>query len=133
MNEETGMWCSPVVSSKGYSVNVNVPDEKLPIVRRVLEYLTSPEMQAAMARELSTIPVITEVRQSEVMEENPRLRQSLSQIEVSRPMPIDPKMRQIWDGMRGPYQLVMNGAVTPQEGAELMQREVEKRIADTFL
>ncbi|MDX1429468.1 MAG: extracellular solute-binding protein, partial [Rhodothermales bacterium] len=86
MNEETGMWCSPVVSSKGYSVNVNVPDEKLPIVRRVLEYLTSPEMQAAMARELSTIPVITEVRQSEVMEQNPRLRQSLSQIEVSRPM-----------------------------------------------
>ncbi len=133
MNADTGLWCAPVVSSKGYSVNVNVPDEKLPFVRRVLEYLTSPKMQAAMARELSTIPVITEVRQSEVMNENPLLERSLSQIEVSRPMPIDPKMRQIWDGMRGPYQLIMNGAVTPREGAELMQREVEKRIADTFL
>ncbi|MBT8400527.1 MAG: extracellular solute-binding protein [Rhodothermia bacterium] len=133
MNADTGLWCAPVVSSKGYSVNVNVPDEKLPLVRSVLEYLTSPDMQAAMARELSTIPVITEIRESEVMNENPLLQRSLSQIEVSRPMPIDPKMRQIWDGMRGPYQLIMNGAVTPQEGAELMQREVEKRIADTFL
>ncbi len=133
MNDETGLWSAPVTSSKGYSVNVNLPDEKVPFVRRLLEYLTSAEMQAAMARELTAIPVITSVRQSAVMDENPRLRQSLSQIEVSRPMPVDPKMRQIWDGMRGPYQLVMNGAVTPEEGARLMQREVEKRIADTFL
>jgi arabinogalactan oligomer/maltooligosaccharide transport system substrate-binding protein len=133
MNDETGLWSAPVISSKGYSVNVNVPDEKIPYVRSVLEYLTSPEMQADMARELSTIPVVTSVRESAVMDENPRLRQSLSQIEVSRPMPVDPKMRQIWDGMRGPYQLIMNGAVTPQEGARLMQQEVEKRIADTFL
>ncbi len=133
MNDETGLWSSPVISSKGYSVNVNVPEAKIPYVKRVLEYLTSPEMQADMARELTTIPVITSVRESEVMDENPRLRQSLSQIEVSRPMPVDPKMRQIWDGMRGPYQLVMNGAVTPEEGARLMQQEVEKRIADTFL
>lgn len=133
MNDETGLWSAPVVSSKGYCVNVNVPEEKIPFVRRVLEYLTSADMQTAMARELSTIPVITSVRESALMGDNPRVRQSLSQIEVSRPMPIDPKMRQIWDGMRGPYQLVMNGAVTPEEGAALMQREVEKRIADTFL
>lgn len=133
LNDESGLWSAPVISSKGYSVNVNVPDEKIPLVRRVLEYLTSPDMQAAMARELTTIPVITSVRESGVMDENPRLRQSLSQIEVSRPMPVDPKMRQIWDGMRGPYQLIMNGAVTPEEGARLMQQEVEKRIADTFL
>jgi maltose-binding protein MalE len=133
MNDETGLWSAPVISSKGYCVNANVPDDKLPFVRRVLEYLTSAEMQAAMAGELTTIPVMTSVRESEVMNENPRLKQSLAQIEVSRAMPIDPKMRQIWDGMRGPYQLVMNGAVSPEEGARLMQSEVEKRIADTFL
>ncbi len=132
-NDITGLWSAPVVSSKGYSVNVNVPDEKLPFIRQVLEYLTSPEMQAAMAAELSTIPVITAVRESDVVTSNARLQLSLRQVEVSRPMPIDPKMRQIWDGMRGPYQLVMNGAVTPEEGAKLMQKEVEKRIADTFL
>jgi arabinogalactan oligomer/maltooligosaccharide transport system substrate-binding protein len=44
-----------------------------------------------------------------------------------------PQLRQVWDGMRGPYQLVMNGAVTAEEGARLMQAEVEKRIADAFL
>jgi arabinogalactan oligomer/maltooligosaccharide transport system substrate-binding protein len=48
-------------------------------------------------------------------------------------MPTAPQLRQIWDGMRGPYQLVMNGAVSAEEGAALMQQEVEKRINDTFL
>ena len=41
--------------------------------------------------------------------------------------------RQVWDGMRGPYQLVMNGQLSPREGAALMQQEVEKRIADSAL
>jgi arabinogalactan oligomer/maltooligosaccharide transport system substrate-binding protein len=48
-------------------------------------------------------------------------------------MPTAPQMRQIWDAMRGPYQLVMNGQVSAEEGARLMQEQAEKRIADTFL
>jgi arabinogalactan oligomer/maltooligosaccharide transport system substrate-binding protein len=67
------------------------------------------------------------------MDENPILRQSLAQIAHSRPMPTAPQMRQIWDAMRGPYQLVMNGEVSAADGARLMQQEAEKRIADTFL
>jgi maltose-binding protein MalE len=130
---ETGNWSAPIVSAKGYSVNVNVPDEKLPVVRDLLMYLTGPEMQTRMARELSTIPVIDAVRQSDVVRENPILQASLRQVEVGRPMPTAPQMRQIWDGMRGPYQLVMSGTISAEEGARRMQREVEKRIADTFL
>ena len=48
-------------------------------------------------------------------------------------MPILPQMRAIWEGMRGPYQLVMNGAITAQEAAKRMQREAEKNIADSNL
>lgn len=133
LNTEMGLWCAPMISAKGYVVNANVPAEKLPYVRDVLEYLTSPEMQTLMAQELAAIPVIKSVRQSAVVQQNKLLQASLRQVEVGRPMPTAPQMRQIWDGMRGPYQLVMNGAVTPEEGARLMQQEVEKRIADTFL
>ena len=32
-------------------------------------------------------------------------------------MPIQPQMRQVWDGMRGPYQLIMNGASSAADGA----------------
>ena len=130
---ETGKWCSPFVSAKGYSININTPDSKLPYLRRVLEFLTGPETQQQMAMELASIPVITSVAADSVILSNPILQQSLRQIEAGVPMPVAPQLRQIWDGMRGPYQLVMNGAVTAEEGAALMQREIEKRIADTFL
>jgi maltose-binding protein MalE len=129
----TGQWAAPMVAAKGYSVNVNVSDEKLPAVRAVLRYLTGPEMQRQMAAELATIPTIESVRDSEAVANNPQLQASLRAAEKGRMMPIAPQMRQMWDGMRGPYQLVMNGAVTPEEGARLMQENVEKLIADTFM
>ena len=133
VNERTGLRAQPMAAAKAYSLNPSVPDWKLPTVLGVLRLLTDDAMQAAMAEALATIPVRTAVRQSGVMESNPVLRQSLAQIAHSRPMPTDPQMRQIWDAMRGPYQLVMNGQVSASEGARLMQEQAEKRIADTFL
>ncbi|MEM1054507.1 MAG: maltose ABC transporter substrate-binding protein [Bacteroidota bacterium] len=133
LNSETGLRARPTASAKAYSVNPAVPDWKLPAVLGLLEMLTGDEMQAAMAEELASIPVRTAVRESEAVASNPLLQQSLAQVESSVPLPTDPQMRQIWDAMRGPYQLVMNGQVSAEEGARLMQEEAEKRIADTFL
>lgn len=131
--DETGLPCRPLTSAKGYSVNVNVPQEKWPHVRRVLAYLTGEAVQLEMARRLSTLPVLKSAMASPELLENEILQASLVQVERSRPMPVLPQMRQMWDGMRGPYQLVMNGAVTAREGARQMQQKVEKLIADTFL
>ena len=130
---QTGAWLAPLVASKGYSLNANVSDDKLPVIQEVLEFLTNAEMQAAMAQRISSIPTMQSVRSDSVILGNPVLKSSLYQVEVGVPMPIAPQMRQIWDGMRGPYQLIMNGARTAPEGAFLMQQEAEKRIADTFL
>jgi maltose-binding protein MalE len=129
----TGLWSAPMVAAKGYSVNVNVSDDLLPHVRDVLMYLTGEEMQREMAERISTIPTQRSVLESDVIQQNPLLVASMSAMEKGRAMPVAPQMRQIWDGMRGPYQLIMNGAVTPEEGARRMQRDAEKRIADTFL
>lgn len=130
---ETGRWSAPVISSKGYSVNANLPEEVKPYVNDLLVYLTGAPMQRAMAEQLAAIPTLPEVRADSVVMNNPILRASLRQVEVGVPMPLAPQLRQVWDGMRGPYQLVMNGAISAEEGARQMQLEVEKRIADTFL
>jgi maltose-binding protein MalE len=129
----TGLSAAPMVAPKGYSVNVNVEPEKLPYVRDLLMYLTGAEVQREMAERTATIPTIPTVRDAVAAGDDPVLRASIEALERGRMMPVEPQLRQIWDGMRGPYQLVMNGAVTPEEGARLMQAEVEKRIADTFL
>ena len=132
-NEKTGLYARPMAAPKAYSLNPAVPDWKLPTVIGILQMLTGDDVQTQMARDLATIPVRTAVRESGVMEANPVLQQSLAQIERSLPTPTEPQMRQIWDAMRGPYQLVMNGQVSARDGARLMQEQAEKRIADTFL
>ena len=86
-----------------------------------------------MAIKLSTTPVDRTIVDSPVVRSNPALVASMQQIEHGRAMPIMPQMRAIWEGMRGPYQLVMNGAITAREAARRMQREAEKNIADSNL
>ncbi len=110
-----------------------MPDWKLPAVLGVMRLLTSADIQMRMADELALIPVQKSVRDSDAVRDNPLLVQSLAQLDHSLPMPTSPTLRQIWDGMRGPYQLVMNGEVSGEEGARLMQAEVEKRLADFAL
>jgi maltose-binding protein MalE len=132
-NTETGDWCEPMISAKGYSVSANVPAAKLAVLRDVVDYLTSAEVQEKMALQLATTPVDRSVISSPAIRNNAALQASMEQIAHGRPMPIAPQMRQIWEGMRGPYQLVMNGAITAEEAAREMQREAEKNIADSNL
>jgi arabinogalactan oligomer/maltooligosaccharide transport system substrate-binding protein len=86
-----------------------------------------------MAVQLATTPVDKTVLASPAIRDNPALVASTEQISHGRPMPIVPQMRQIWEGMRGPYQLVMSGAISAREAAHRMQREAEKNIADSNL
>ncbi|MFL6516312.1 MAG: extracellular solute-binding protein [Chthoniobacterales bacterium] len=133
LNTQTGLWCEPMVSAKGYSVNVGVSGDKMPALREVLDYLTSAAVQEEMATKLATTPVDRQVLESPAIRANPALIASMQQIAHGRLMPIMPQMRAIWEGMRGPYQLVMNGAITAEEAAKRMQREAEKNIADSNL
>lgn len=133
VNTQTGLWCEPMVSAKGYSVNANVTPDKLTALRELLDYLTSTKVQEEMARKLATTPVDREAASSDEIKNNPALVASMLQIQHGRAIPIIPQMRAIWDGMRGPYQLVMNGAITAREAAHRMQREAEKNIADSSL
>ncbi len=132
-NTETGLWAEPMISAKGYSINANVASQKLPVVREVVQFLTSAEVQMEMATQLATTPVDRTVLDSPAVKSNPTLLASMQQIEHGRQLPIVPQMRAIWEGMRGPYQLVMNGAISAREAAHRMQREAEKNIEDNNL
>jgi maltose-binding protein MalE len=133
VNPANGLWAEPMISAKGYSVNANLPPAKWAAVRSVIDYLTSADVQMEMAKKISTTPVERSVVDSPAVQSNPTLAASMRQIEHGRSMPIVPQMRAIWEGMRGPYQLVMNGAITAKEAAKQMQREAEKNIADSNL
>lgn len=121
-------WATPMVGSKGYSLNVRVRDDKLPAVLDLLYYLTSARVTADYA-ELLILPSRREALASPAVEDEPLLSASRQQYDVGRRMPVVPEMRAVWDAMRPAMQLVMNGKLDPQQAAAQMQRDAVDKIA----
>jgi maltose-binding protein MalE len=126
----TGLWCAPMVSPKGFSLNANVPQEKRPMVIELLRFLMEPEQQLETARQLNTMPTRLEAVRSNFVQHDEILRNSAVQIERGRPMPVVPELRAIWDAMRPAYQAVLGGSKTPQQAAREMQALALQKIQE---
>ena len=130
VNEITGLRCRPVVSAKGYALNVNTPPEKLQAVRKVLAYLTGEEVQLAMAENLFTTPTLKSALSSPAFLDNTVLQVAREQAQHAIRMPVSLNLRYIWDAIREPYRRVFTENLPPAEAARLMQAEAEQRIAE---
>ena len=130
VNEATGLRCRPMVSAKGYGLNINTPPEKFAAIRRALDYLTGEEMQIAMATRLFTTPTLKSALASPAFRENHVLQLAREQAQHGIPMPVSPRLRHIWDAIREPYRRVFTDDLAPAEAARLMQRDAERRIAE---
>ena len=126
----TGLWCAPMISPKGFSINANVVPEKLPLVARLVKFLMEPELQLETARALGTMPTRIEAVRSDFVQNDDVLKNSALQIERGRPMPVVPELRAIWDAMRPSYQAVLGGAKTPEQAARDMQELAIRKIRE---
>jgi len=126
----TGLWPGPMVSPKGYSINVSEPTWKIPLVVKLLKFLLSPESELEFTKKLDTLPTQVEAATSPLVQENQIVRDSDYQMEVGRPMPIMPELRAVWDAMRPSYQAVLGGTATPQEAAREMQEAAVQKIRE---
>lgn len=126
----TGLWCAPMISPKGFSLNANVAAGKRPLVVKLLKFLMQPDMQLETARQLNTMPTRVEAVNSDFVQNDDILRNSMLQIERGRPMPVVPELRAIWDAMRPSYQAVLGGSKTPEAAAREMQALAVRKIAE---
>lgn len=127
---QTGLWCAPMTSPKGYSLNVNIPLEKRALVLDLLRSLLSEENQLETVRILSTAPTRKSLYDHPDIRSNEILKNSLLQIQRGKPMPAVPEMRAVWDAMRPGYQAVMGGALSPEAAARQMQILAVRKIRD---
>jgi arabinogalactan oligomer / maltooligosaccharide transport system permease protein len=126
----TGLYASPLTSPKGYSINSNITDAKLGKVKILLEFLLSPEKQLEVATVIKTFPTRKELYDLPEIQDDPILINSKRQIELGTPMPIITEMRAVWDAIRPVYQGVLGGNISPERGAELMQRNAVQKIRE---
>jgi maltose-binding protein MalE len=130
MITETGLWCAPLTSPKGFSLNTNIPPGKMQKVLDVLYFLLSAENQLETVKELNTAPTRKSLYTSPEVMKNEILKNSLLQIRRGRAMPVVPEMRAVWDAMRPGYQAVMGGAMSPEAAAVQMQQMAVRKIRE---
>jgi len=119
-----------MVSPKGFSVNVNVTENKRAWVIALIRYLMLPENQRESAEDLYTMPTHLEIQRSEFVQQNEILRNSRAAIDHGHPMPVVPQLRAIWDAMRPSYQAVLAGTTTAERAAREMQQRALQRIKE---
>lgn len=130
MIDETGLWPSPMVAPRGYSMNPNLTEDQQKIAIDLVKYLTSPEVTLEFAERINTIPARKEAYFSDAVQNNPILQASIEQLKVGTLLPVITEMRVVWDGMRPGYQRIFEGKATPKDAADEMQKNTVKRIRD---
>ena len=125
---ETGKWPSPLVSTKGYSININTNGEKLTETLKLMKYLTSANVQLYFTQRLNSQPSAIAALNNHKVRNNVLLQKSAEIIAVGRPMPIIPEMRAIWDALREQYQAVLGGTISPKIAARRSQENSVKQI-----
>ena len=120
---------TPMVASKGFSINVNCPREQLPRVIEFVSWCTSAEAELAEADTLGVLPSDRTAWSDPRITGDPILQASQRGFELGRRMPVVPEMRVLWDVMRPGLQAVMNGSKSPEDAAREMQKAAEQQIA----
>jgi maltose-binding protein MalE len=126
----TGLWCAPMVSPRGVSLNANVPAEKRKLIVEFLKFLMQPDVQLRSSEALWSMPTRKEALESDFVRTNEILRNSRMQIERGRLLPVVPELRAIWDAMRPSYQAVLGGSKTPEQAARDMQELALRKIRE---
>ncbi|GAB4010640.1 MAG: hypothetical protein Fur0010_03710 [Bdellovibrio sp.] len=127
--DETGLYPAPLVGTTGYSLNSSIQsDEKKSAAIKLLKFLTSTRSQLLFTKRVSTYPSRLDARKSEIVLNNPILKDAAEIMKTGKPMPIVPEVRAVWDALRGQYQSVLAGTTTPELAAETSQKEAWKQI-----
>jgi arabinogalactan oligomer/maltooligosaccharide transport system permease protein len=124
----TGQPMRTMFSPKGYSLNVNAPEDKARLAIDFVEHMVSDEVQRRLVDKLQMLPARRSIQQDPLFASDATLKVSLAQLENGRLMPTATELRAVWDGMRPPYQGLLSGAVTPELAAKRMQQDSVRNI-----
>ena len=124
----TGIAMGPMVATKGYSLNVHADKNAAEAAMKLVQFMTSRDVQKTFTARLKTLPSNQSLWQDDIIQNDPTLVASAKQLANGRVMPVAPELRAIWDGMRPPYQELLSGAVTAEEAAADMEALAKEKI-----
>jgi arabinogalactan oligomer/maltooligosaccharide transport system substrate-binding protein len=124
-------WPAPFTSTKSYQVSKLTTDAAVKeATKKFIQFMTSEETQKTLVSFHKQHPTNKKALESDVVKNDPMLKDSAAQLAVGTPMPIVPEMRHIWDAWKPQWQLVLSGGTKPADAAKAAQADAVKRIKE---
>jgi arabinogalactan oligomer/maltooligosaccharide transport system permease protein len=130
MVSSTGLWPAPMIAPLGYSIRAGIPEKNLQATVDLLSYLISDSVQQEFVKATGIIPASLALREDPNYLSRPNMAESLSQLDVGIPMPVNPELRAIWDALKPAYQSVLGGSMSAKAAADWAQQLAEQKIRE---
>ncbi len=117
---------APLVLARYWVVSQATNGDRALASATFLEYITRPERQLAWTVRFGLLPTRLGALDDLVIVNDSALRTSTAQMLAGRTVPLGANANVLLNAMREPLQGVIDGELTPQEAAEMMQSTAEE-------
>ena len=124
----TGLPMAPMVAPKGYSLTAFAKGDSAEQAMELIRFLIGEDTQRSFLADQRILPSRLTLRDDPLVTDDPVLTTSVEQAERGRAMPTSVAIRNVWDAMRPPYQLLMSGQLGAEEAAGRMQQDAVAQI-----
>jgi ABC-type glycerol-3-phosphate transport system substrate-binding protein len=116
----------PLVLARYWVVSQKISGDRALASTAFLEYITKPERQLDWTDQFGLLPTRVSALDDLVIANNSALRTSTAQMRAGQAVPLGVNADALLNAMRDPLRGMIEGELTPQEAAELMQANLEE-------
>ncbi len=117
---------APLVLARYWAVSRSTSGDRALAAASFLEYVTRPERQLDWATRFGLLPTRREALDDPLIVNDPTLRTSAEQMLAGRTVPLGVNADALLNAMREPLRQALDGQVTPEQAAEMMQANAER-------
>lgn len=117
---------APLVLTRYWAISRTSTGNQALASTAFLEFITRPERQLAWTTQFGLLPTRREALNDPIIMNDSTKRVSAAQMQAGRIIPLGTNANLLLDAMREPLQGVIDGELTPQEAAAMMQANAER-------
>jgi arabinogalactan oligomer/maltooligosaccharide transport system substrate-binding protein len=125
---ETGLTPSPLVMGQYFVIGTDVSEQKVEVVRRLVEYMTDSQRQLEWMDQFDTLPTNTKTLDDKSIQSDSLQQVSVAQMLAGRGASLGSNPAALLEAMHSPLIEVMADQVTPTEAARQMQERAEELL-----
>jgi ABC-type glycerol-3-phosphate transport system substrate-binding protein len=119
-----GQPAAPLVLARYWAISRSATENRALAAAAFLEFVTRPERQLNWTTRFDSLPTRREALDDPLIVNNPTRRISAAQMQAGRAILPGVNANTLLDAMREPLRGVIDGELTPQQAAEMMQANV---------